>query len=136
MKRARVDLDSTKLMGTDLLDRVLSTEGLVEVPVTEVPVSRCVPNPYQTRQHFDEAKLEELANVMRNQGFFGHLVARQIDDRYQIAYGERRLRAAKRAGLTTLSLAIRDLTDEQMAELAIIENIQRENLTPLEEARG
>jgi ParB family chromosome partitioning protein len=73
---------------------------------------------------------------MRAHGFYGHLVARQVDDRYQLAYGERRLRAAQRAGLTELPLAVRNLTDEQMMELAITENVLRKDLNPIEEAEA
>jgi ParB family chromosome partitioning protein len=134
--RAKVDFTSTQILGTDLLDRVLATEGLVEVPIIEVPVDRIDTNPYQTRQEFDEAGLQELATSMREHGFYGHLVARQVGDRYQIAYGERRLRAAERAELPQLPLAVRELTDEQMMELAVTENVLRKDLNPIEEAEA
>jgi hypothetical protein len=93
---------------------------LAELPIVEASVKQIDPNPYQTRREFDEEGLQELATSIRVHGFYGHLVARQVDDRYQLAYGERRLRAAQRAGLTQLPLAVRDLTDGQMMDLALI----------------
>lgn len=136
-KRAEVTPEDTqRALGTDILDRILEAEGLVEVPVMEISLDRIDPNPYQTRREFDEEGLDELAVSIRTHGFYGHLVARQVDDRYQLAYGERRLLAAKRAGVTELPLAIRELTDEQMMELAITENVQRKDLNPVEEAEA
>jgi ParB family chromosome partitioning protein len=139
MARKRAALspeDAQRTLGTDILDRILEAEGLPEVPVIEVTLDQIDPNPYQTRRDFDEEGLNELATAMRVHGFYGHLVARQVDNRYQIAYGERRLRAAQRAGMTQLPLAIRDLSDEQMMELAITENVLRKDLNPIEEAEA
>jgi ParB family transcriptional regulator, chromosome partitioning protein len=136
-KRATVSPESAqRVLGTDILDRILDAEGLAEVPVTEVSIQEIAPNPYQTRREFDEAGLQELATSMRAHGFYGHLVARQVGDRYELAYGERRLRAAQQAGLTRLPLAVRDLTDEQMLELAVTENVLRKDLNPIEEAEA
>jgi len=136
-KRAAVSPeDAQRALGTDILDRILEGEGLVEVPVIEVSLDRIDPNPYQTRRDFDEDGLEELATSIRVHGFYGHLVARQVDDRYQLAYGERRLRAAQRAGMTRLPVVIRDLNDEQMMEVAITENVLRKDLNPIEEAEA
>jgi ParB family chromosome partitioning protein len=136
-KRAVVSTDSAqRALGTDILDRILEAEGLVEVPVIEVSVAQVDPNPYQTRREFDEEGLQELATSIRVHGFYGHLVARQVSDRYQLAYGERRLRAAQQAGLTQIPLAVRDLTDEQMMEMAITENVLRRDLNPIEEAEA
>lgn len=136
-RRAAVSAeDAQRALGTDILDRILEAEGLVEVPVMEVSLDQIDPNPYQTRQDFDEEGLEELATSIRVHGFYGHLVAREVDDRYQLAYGERRLRAAQQAGLTQLPLVVRDLADEQMMELAITENVLRTDLNPVEEAEA
>ena len=136
-RRAAVSTeDAQRALRTDILDRILEAEGLLEVPVIEVFLEQIDPNPYQTRRDFDEEGLEELAVSIRAHGFYGHLVARQVDDRYQVAYGERRLRAAQRAGLMQLPLAIRDLTDEQMMELAVTENVLRKDLNPIEEAEA
>jgi ParB family chromosome partitioning protein len=102
--------------------------------VLEVDIEKIDPNPYQTRQEFGEEGLEELASSIRAHGFYGHLMARRKGRRYQLAYGERRLRAAKRAGLKRVPLAVRKLSDGQMLELSITENIQRQDLKPMEEA--
>ena len=136
-KRAAVGPDNVqRALGTDILDRILESEGLAEAPVIEIAIDRIDPNPYQTRREFDEEGVDELATSMQAHGFYGHLVARQVDDRYQIAYGERRLRAAQRAGLPQLLLAVRDLTDEQMMELSVTENVLRKDLNPIEEAEA
>lgn len=136
-KRAAVGPDNVqRALGTDILDRILEAEGLAEAPVIEVSIDQIDPNPYQTRREFDEEGMDELATSMQAHGFYGHLVARQVDDRYQIAYGERRLRAAQRAGLTQLLLAVRYLTDEQMMELSVTENVLRKDLNPIEEAEA
>ncbi len=134
-KRARVTSEDTqRALSVDLLDRILEGEGLAEV--AEVPTSQIDPNPFQPRQDFGTESLEELAASIRAQGFYGHLVARRIGDRYQLAYGERRLRAAQMAGLSELPLSIRDLSDGQMLEVAITENVQRKDLNPIEEAEA
>ena len=136
-KRAAVGPDNVqRALGTDILDRILESEGLAEAPVIEIAIDRIDPNPYQTRREFDEEGMDELATSMQAHGFYGHLVARQVDDRYQIAYGERRLRAAQRTGLPQLFLAVRDLTDEQMMELSVTENVLRKDLNPIEEAEA
>lgn len=136
-KRAAVGPDNVqRALGTDILDRILESEGLAEAPVIEIAIDRIDPNPYQTRREFDEEGMDELATSMQAHGFYGHLVARQADDRYQIAYGERRLRAAQRAGLPQLLLAVRDLTNEQMMELSVTENVLRKDLNPIEEAEA
>jgi ParB family chromosome partitioning protein len=134
-KRARVTAENAqRALSIDLLDRILEGEGLTEV--VEVPISQVGPNPFQPRQDFGEESLEELAASIRAQGFYGHLVARRAGDRYQLAYGERRLRAAQMAGLSELPLSIRDLSDGQMLEVAITENVQRKYLNPIEEAEA
>ncbi len=134
-KRARVTTENThRALGIDLLDRILEGEGLAEV--VEVPISQIDPNPFQPRQDFGTESLEELAASIRAQGFYGHLVARRVGERYQLAYGERRLRAAHKAGLSELPLSIRDLSDGQMLEVAITENVQRKDLNPIEEAEA
>lgn len=134
-KRARVTSeDAQRALSVDLLDRILEGEGLAEV--IEVPISQIDPNPFQPRQDFGTESLEELAASIRAQGFYGHLVARRAGERYQLAYGERRLRAAQMAGLSELPLSVRDLSDGQMLEVAITENVQRKDLNPIEEAEA
>nr|MDQ2806064.1 ParB/RepB/Spo0J family partition protein [Chloroflexota bacterium] len=105
------------------------------------PVSALVPtdledNPYQPRLRIDPAGIQELATVIQTQGFQGVLVARPhptTRGRYQLAWGHRRRDAAQAAGLATIPVMVQPLTDEDMLEVALTENIQREDLTPLEE---
>jgi ParB family chromosome partitioning protein len=109
---------------------------LPAVAVQELPVSQIQPNPFQPRQQFSPESLEELAASLRTHGFFGHLVVRKKGRGYQLAYGERRLRAAKLAGLDALPVQVRNLSDKQMLEIALTENVLREELHPVEEARA
>lgn len=105
---------------------------------TMIRVDRLLDNPYQPRAEIKNESVEELAAVIRSQGFQGVLVARPAkdgSDNFQLTAGHRRREAAKRAGLHILPVVVRDLTDEEMVTLAITENIQREDLTPLEEGR-
>lgn len=103
--------------------------------VTMIPLERIVPNPYQPRITFDEEALEELTESIRTLGIIQPLTLRQTDShRYQIISGERRFRAAKAAGLTSVPAYIRKADDTAMLEMAIVENIQRENLDAIETA--
>lgn len=104
-----------------------------------VPVESLHPNPYQPRKDFRAEELDELATSMQQLGFFGTLLARPAPDGgqgYEIAYGERRLRAAAIAGLAQIPVYVRELSDQQMLEIAMAENILRADLNPLEEAQG
>ena len=91
-------------------------------------------NPHQPRQHFDEAEIADLCDSIRNHGFLQPIVVRSVGDRYQIIAGERRFRAAQMASWESVPVQIREVTDRQMAELAIVENVQRKDLNPLEKA--
>ncbi|WP_374682172.1 ParB/RepB/Spo0J family partition protein [Accumulibacter sp.] len=102
-----------------------------------VPLADIQPGKYQPRTHMDSASLEELAASIRMQGLMQPILVRPIsDERYEIIAGERRWRAAKMAGLSEVSTLIREIPDEAALAMALIENIQRENLNPLEEALG
>jgi len=105
--------------------------------VSEVPVSKIVPNPYQPRLTFDEEALEELADSIRTLGIIQPITLRKMGDgTYQIISGERRFRASQRAGLTSVPAYVRKADDAAMLEMAIVENIQRENLDAIETALG
>lgn len=119
-----------------ILSDILNIPDLAEIPVVLAPIEMIDPNPYQTRRHFDPEKLTELATAMQAQGFLGGLVAREVEGRYQLAFGERRLRAARQAGIDQIPLHVHTFTDVQMMEVAITENVNREDLTPIEEAEG
>jgi ParB family transcriptional regulator, chromosome partitioning protein len=100
----------------------------------ECPVDQISPNPYQPRVSFPDEELEGLAESIREQGILQPLLVRRMGETFQLIAGERRLRAAREAGLSHVPVIIRDLTDEQVLEVSIIENIQRQNLNVLEEA--
>lgn len=108
-----------------------------ESQVSEISVDQIQPNRAQPRTSFDEAALEELAESIRYYGVLQPLLVRALPDgKYELVAGERRLRAAKMAGLHTVPVLVRKYTLEQMTEIALIENVQRENLNPIEEARA
>ena len=101
--------------------------------VSEIPISSIETNPYQPRTHFDLVALEELSESIKVQGIIQPITVRKLNDTsYQLISGERRLQASKLAGLETIPAYIRTANDEQMLEMALIENIQREDLNPIE----
>lgn len=105
--------------------------------VNYVSVDLILPNVYQPRKHFDEESLEELAQSINTYGIIQPLSIRKLgEDRYELVAGERRLRAAKKAGLTEVPAIIVDITDRESAAIALLENLQRENLSFLEEAEA
>jgi ParB family chromosome partitioning protein len=94
------------------------------------------PNPHQPRRHFDDDALETLAASIRQRGLLQPLLVRRVPEGYELIAGERRLRAAQRAGLESVPVVVREADPQERLELALIENLQRENLTPLEEAEA
>src|SRR6478672_12219889 len=114
----------------------LKTESRAEQTPLEIAVERITPSPFQPRRTFDEAKIEELASSIRNQGIIQPLVVRRNGDGYELIAGERRWRAAMRAGLTHVPIVVRDASDQEALQLALVENLQREDLNPIEEANG
>ena len=109
----------------------VKTEEIVEIPINELR-----PNPYQPRTVFDEDALNELAESIKENGVFQPIIVKKSIKGYDVIAGERRLRASKIAGLKTIPAIIRQLSDEKMAEIALLENLQRENLNSLEEAKA
>ena len=107
--------------------------------VQDVKLSLIRPNPYQPRRTFDQKALRELASSIQESGVFQPIILRQPDPklkRYELIAGERRFRASKLAKQTTIPAIIRTMSDEKMMEVAVLENLQREDLTPLEEAQA
>lgn len=137
MAKKRASLTSEKakasLGAVGLLARVGGFEE-ADSEIRQVPIKQIVANPYQPRITFVQERLEELAASIRQHGFYGHLWVRQKGRKYELVYGERRLRAAQVAGLSTIPVEVRSLTDEQMLEIALTENVQREDLSSVEEA--
>ncbi len=109
---------------------------VVEGTPQEVAVKHIVPNPYQPRKVFDEEKLQELAASIKEHGVVQPLVVRKKGRRYELVAGERRWRAAQIVGLVNVPVVIRKYKDREMMEIALIENIQRHDLNPIEEAQG
>ena len=105
--------------------------------VVELDVAKIKPNPYQPRQHFSEESIDELAASIKQLGIIQPLTVRAIEDgTYELIAGERRLRAAKKAGLANVPTFVREADTEAMLEMAIVENVQREDLNPIEVALG
>ncbi|MCA6073601.1 ParB/RepB/Spo0J family partition protein [Fulvivirga sedimenti] len=103
--------------------------------INEIPLDYIEVNPFQPRSHFDERALQELADSIKMQGIIQPITVRKLSDKqYQLISGERRLQASKMAGLTAIPAYIRTADDQQMLEMALIENIQRENLNAIEVA--
>ena len=100
----------------------------------ELDLDRLMPNPRQPRTVFDEASLDELAQSLRSSGMIQPIIARRARSGFEIVAGERRWRAAQRAGLLKVPVIVRDVPDERLLEVALIENIQRDDLNPIEEA--
>lgn len=120
-----------KATPTDANDNEVSTsyEQLCDLPVDRIQRGK-----YQPRREMDAESLEELASSIRAQGIIQPLIVRPFGDKYEIVAGERRWRAAQMAGMTDVPVIIRDIPDEAAVAVALIENIQRENLNPIEEA--
>lgn len=102
----------------------------------EISIERLRSGVHQPRQHFDEAALDALAESIKAQGIVEPLIVRVVEDGYEIVAGERRWRAARRAGLLTVPAVVRDFDDRTTMAVALVENIQRADLNPLEEARA
>jgi ParB family chromosome partitioning protein len=102
----------------------------------EVDVDRIMPSPFQPRRSFDEDKMEELTKSVQNQGIIQPLVVRPKGDRFELIAGERRWRAAMKAGVSRVPVVVREATDHEALQLALVENLQRQDLNPIEEAQG
>jgi ParB family transcriptional regulator, chromosome partitioning protein len=106
------------------------------LPVTELPIDAIQTNPNQPRKDFRQAQLLELAVSITRDGIIQPLVVRKIGDKYELVAGERRLRAGRLAGLEKVPVVVQDISDERLLEIALVENIQREDLNPIELAIG
>lgn len=104
--------------------------------VLEIPVGKILPNPHQPRVDFVEDRLRELADSIKEHGILQPLIVTKRGESYELIAGERRLQAAKQVGLATVPALVRDVEEQQKFELAIIENVQRHDLNPIEEAKA
>ncbi|MGZ0019890.1 ParB/RepB/Spo0J family partition protein [Nitrosomonas sp. wSCUT-2] len=123
--------------GLDALLASTGAEGVVDEPLQNLAITRLQPGKYQPRTNMDQAALAELAESIKAQGIMQPILVRPVtDDRFEIIAGERRWRAAQLAGLAEVPVLIRKVPDESALAMSLIENIQRENLNPLEQALG
>lgn len=125
-----------RVLGRGLSALLSDTAATANEELLEIDIDLIEPNPTQPRTHFDENRLEELAQSIRSNGIVQPLLLRRIGLRYQLVAGERRWRAAQRAGLQRVPAVIRDIPDNKLLELALIENIQRQELNAIEEAHA
>ena len=102
----------------------------------ELPVGSLLPNRYQPRTYFDEEALENLATSLKNHGMVQPIVARKVGDKFEIIAGERRWRAARKAGLVMVPVVLKEVPEDRLLEFALVENIQRQELNPIEEAKA
>lgn len=114
----------------------LETQEQVTAATRVISLDRISPNPNQPRREFDKDALEELAASIREHGVVQPILLRPVGERFEIVAGERRWRAAQIAGLSEIPAVVRELTEQQTMEVALIENLQREDLNPLEEAEA
>jgi ParB family chromosome partitioning protein len=115
----------------------LGTPDLEPESLKEIDVDRILPSPHQPRKNFDEAALNELADSIREHGLVQPIVVRPLEEGFfQLIAGERRWRAAQRAGVVRIPAIIRDAAERAVLELALIENLQREDLNPIDEAQA
>ncbi|HTY61594.1 MAG TPA: ParB/RepB/Spo0J family partition protein [Acidobacteriota bacterium] len=124
-----------KVLGRGL-EALLPEAKQTEIPTSEIDIDCIKPNPKQPRLAMDETRLEELAASIRENGILQPVLVRPFEKGYQLIAGERRLSAAQRAGLLKIPVVIRDVPDDRLLELALVENIQREPLNPIEEAQA
>lgn len=115
----------------EIVENYSGKDGIVELKLDVI-----FPNPDQPRKSFDEDKLIDLAESIKEHGVLQPIIVTPRGDNYMIIAGERRFRASKRAGLSTIPALVRELDDEKIMELALIENVQRDDLSPIEEARA
>ena len=125
------ELFSSEVLDFDTFESNIM-ETAEENDIKEIPVSEIRPNPYQPRKTFNEEALNELADSIKNYGVFQPIIVKKGLRGYDLIAGERRLRASKIAGLTKIPAIVKEFTDDEMREISLLENIQRENLTAIE----
>ena len=118
------------------LDALIPTEKAVETPSNLIPIERIKPNSSQPRKNFEDSAIKELASSIKEKGIIQPLTVRKSGSDFEIIAGERRWRASKLAGLKNLPVVVIEADDNEVLELALIENLQREDLNPIEEAEA
>lgn len=125
------ELFSSEVLDFDTFESNIM-ETAEESDIKEIPISEVRPNPYQPRKTFNEEALNDLALSIKNYGVFQPIIVKKGLRGYDLIAGERRLRASKIAGLSTIPAIVKEFTDDEMREISLLENIQRENLTAIE----
>lgn len=120
-------------LGRGLAALLEGADATAESELMELPVKQIRPNPFQPRQHFDLERLRELSDSIRQQGVIQPILVRRSTEGYELLAGERRLRAAQMAGYNTIPALVKSADDREALEVALLENLQREDLNPMEE---
>lgn len=118
------------------LTALMSQHAAEDAPQREVPVGSLFPNRQQPRTHFDETSLDELAASLKLHGMVQPIIARKVGEKFEIIAGERRWRAARKAGIPMVPVVLKEVPDDRLLEFALVENIQRQELNPIEEAKA
>ena len=139
-KRRALGMGLEELFNTEMLDfDQVETKIVNETPkdqIVEINIDELMSNPYQPRKVFDEEALTDLSESIKEHGVFQPIIVRKSIKGYNIIAGERRAKASKLAGLTKIPAIIKDFSDEEMMQVALLENLQRENLSAIEEAKA
>ncbi len=139
-KRRALGMGLEQLFNSEMLDFDQVEEKIVEETpkdeIVEIPISELMSNPYQPRKIFDEESLKELADSIKEHGVFQPIIVKKSVKGYNIIAGERRTKASELAGLKTVPAIVRDFSDEEMMQVALLENLQREDLSAIEEAKA
>lgn len=129
--RGLEELFSTEVLDFDTFESNIMENATIN-EIQDIPINEIRPNPYQPRKSFNEEALRELSESIKNHGVFQPIIVKKGIRGYDLIAGERRLRASKMAGLDKIPAIVKDFSDDEMREIALLENIQRENLTAIE----
>ena len=139
-KRRALGMGLEQLFNSEMLDFDQVEEKIVEETpkdeIVEIPINELMSNPYQPRKVFDEEALKELSESIKEHGLFQPIIVKKSVKGYNIIAGERRTKASELAGLKTVPAIVRDFSDEEMMQVALLENLQREDLSAIEEAKA
>ena len=139
-KRRALGMGLEQLFNSEMLDFDQVEEKIVEETpkdeIVEIPINELMSNPYQPRKIFDEESLKELSESIKEHGVFQPIIVKKSVKGYNIIAGERRTKASELAGLKTVPAIVRDFSDEEMMQVALLENLQREDLSAIEEAKA
>ena len=139
MAKKKLGKGLTEIFGDDIdnfLEEIDNGSTSATTGTAKIKISEIRPNPYQPRKEFDQAGLQELADSIKENGVFQPVLVRKSLSGYELVAGERRLRASKLAGLKEIPVIIKNFGDKEMMEISLLENIQRKDLTPIEEANA